>query len=159
MGPLKSKQTSITTVRYPIVSVDRLPTLLIFRYPLPLNHKLNYCFIVYTARDRDPLHTLVLYIIISDNFRSYVICIIYVNRSTYMFLRQFSSKYADGTYQPKLQQPKNSASLPKYRTKTALHDKQESQFPVFRRCFCSKRNVQLYHLRISRDSPGFFVIS
>ncbi len=36
MGPLKSKHTSITTVRYPIVSVDRLPTPLIFRYPLPL---------------------------------------------------------------------------------------------------------------------------
>ncbi len=35
-GPLKSKQTSITTVRYPILSVDRLPTPLCFRYPLPL---------------------------------------------------------------------------------------------------------------------------
>ncbi len=36
MGPLKSKQTSITTVRCPILSVARLPTPLIFRYPLPL---------------------------------------------------------------------------------------------------------------------------
>ncbi len=39
MGPLKSKQTSITTVRYPIVSVERLPTPLIFRYPLPLRNQ------------------------------------------------------------------------------------------------------------------------
>jgi hypothetical protein len=35
-GPLKSKQTSITTVRCPILSVARLQTPLIFRYPLPL---------------------------------------------------------------------------------------------------------------------------
>ncbi len=35
-GPLKCKQTSITTVPYPILSVDRLPTPLIFCYPLPL---------------------------------------------------------------------------------------------------------------------------
>jgi hypothetical protein len=35
-GPSKRKQTSITTVRYPILSVARLPTPLIFRYPLPL---------------------------------------------------------------------------------------------------------------------------
>ncbi len=35
-GPSKSKQTSITMVRYPILSVARLPTPLIFRYPLPL---------------------------------------------------------------------------------------------------------------------------
>ncbi len=35
-GPLKSKQTLITTVRCPILSVARLPTPLIFRYPLPL---------------------------------------------------------------------------------------------------------------------------
>ncbi len=35
-APLKSKQTSITTVWCPILSVDRLPTPLIFRYPLPL---------------------------------------------------------------------------------------------------------------------------
>jgi hypothetical protein len=35
-GPLKSKQTLITTVRYPILSVDKLPTPLIFRYTLPL---------------------------------------------------------------------------------------------------------------------------
>ena len=36
MGPQKNKQTSITTVRYPILSVARLPTPLIFRYPLTL---------------------------------------------------------------------------------------------------------------------------
>jgi hypothetical protein len=35
-GPIKNKQTSITMVRYPILSVLRLPTLQIFRYPLPL---------------------------------------------------------------------------------------------------------------------------
>jgi hypothetical protein len=35
-GPLKSKQATITTVLCPILSVDRLPTPLIFRYPLPL---------------------------------------------------------------------------------------------------------------------------
>jgi hypothetical protein len=34
--PLKSKQTWITTVPYPILSVARLLTPLIFRYPLPL---------------------------------------------------------------------------------------------------------------------------
>jgi hypothetical protein len=38
-GPLKSKQTSITTIPYPILSVARLPTPLIFHYPLPLNLK------------------------------------------------------------------------------------------------------------------------
>ncbi len=36
-GPLKSKQTSITTVRCPILSVARLLIPIIFRYPLPLN--------------------------------------------------------------------------------------------------------------------------
>jgi hypothetical protein len=35
-GPSKSKQTSIATVRYPFLSLARLPTPLIFRYPLPL---------------------------------------------------------------------------------------------------------------------------
>ncbi len=41
-GPLKSKQTSITTVRYPIQSVDRLPTPLIFRYPLPISTLVDF---------------------------------------------------------------------------------------------------------------------
>jgi hypothetical protein len=35
-SPLKSKQTSITTVRCPILSVSQTPDPLIFRYPLPL---------------------------------------------------------------------------------------------------------------------------
>ena len=35
-GSLKSKQTSITTVWYNILTVARLPTPLVFRYPLPL---------------------------------------------------------------------------------------------------------------------------
>ncbi len=37
---LKSKQTSIATVRYPILTVACFPTLLLFHYPLPLKvHK------------------------------------------------------------------------------------------------------------------------
>jgi hypothetical protein len=35
-GPLKIKQTSITTFQNHILTVARLPTPLIFRYPLPL---------------------------------------------------------------------------------------------------------------------------
>jgi hypothetical protein len=39
----------ITTVRYPILSVDRLPTPLIFRYPLPLSfqRRRNALYILY----------------------------------------------------------------------------------------------------------------
>jgi hypothetical protein len=38
--PLKIKQTSITTVRYPILTVARLSTPLIFHYPLLLSQPL-----------------------------------------------------------------------------------------------------------------------
>ena len=44
-GSLKIKQTSITTVRYNILTVARLPTPLVFRYPLPLNIIDSLCLV------------------------------------------------------------------------------------------------------------------
>jgi hypothetical protein len=52
-GPLKSKQTSITTVRCPDLSVARLPTPLIFHWSLPLRS--YYSFLGYLFPLRLPV--------------------------------------------------------------------------------------------------------
>ncbi len=78
-GPLKSKQTSITTVRCPILSAARLPTPLIFRYPLPLSTGIslllrNYLLILKilpVSRFKDPKAAILTLKMLTGSFKKY----------------------------------------------------------------------------------------